>query len=92
MTWVAVLFPALFALGAGGLTWLLARFGWLAAARGAVLAMVILVFWLAWDWVAEPGTAGIGPLVPVLVMILPALAGAAIGLIAGQRARARRRQ
>ena len=81
-----------FALEACGLTYLLARFGWLAAARAAVLSMVILTLWLVWDWFRAAGPDDLDLLMTILVMILPALLGAALGLALGNRARAERLQ
>jgi hypothetical protein len=88
MTW---LFPALFALGAGGITFLLARFGFRAGARAAVLALVLLILWQLWDWTgADEGMEDLALLVTILLLLLPALIGAAIGLWLGERARRRR--
>jgi len=86
----ALILPVLCAFGAGAAAWVLARLGWRAAARGVVLAPVILLIWAIWGYAGADGMADLGYLVTILVMILPALAGAVIGLWLGQRARAAR--
>lgn len=90
MTLVALLFPVGFALAACGMTWLLARMGWLAAARAAVLALAILTVWMVWDWYQAAGRDEMALLLASLLMLLPAVFGAIIGLMLGLRARRRR--
>ena len=79
------LIPALVALGALGLGWVLLRFAMAAAAAVLALALICAGAWLIYRLqVAGAGWDALGSAIGLMLGVLPALVGLGIGALIGR--------